>query len=854
LLESGDPFGATVELGKVVDSRSDDTQALPLLARAMLLAGEAKKLTSLYGSVTLPDKAANASLRSSVASAWGSLGDKARTQAEIDAALASVPDFPAALILRARVLAGAGDYAQAVQIVDKVLAGDPSSAEAWQLKGEILTFGMNDAKAGEEAFRKAVALDKTTVAAYTSIVGARLRASDIAGAKLVAQAMQAELPRHPQTLYIDTQLAFYDKDLKKALDGVQQLLRMAPNNKGVLQLAGAVFGQAGSLSQAQSNFAKALQIDPELGLARRGLAKIYIRLGQPAKALAVLKPMLDSGSPDAEAFGLAGESSLQLSDGDAAETYFTRAAQIDPKDPRILTALALRQLGRGEVDAAYSRLSRISADSKDSFVDLAIISSRLKRKEFDQALAAVDVLDAKQPDSAMVSDLRGRVQLARQDHAAARKAFERALAQDKSYFAATGNLAALDMLEKKPQDARKRLEESVARDPRSTVLSLVLAELLTRTGARPDEIRAVLDEAIRNAPSESEPRVRLVEYLSSIKRNKDALSVAEEAVAALPGDPNVLDALGRAQAQNGDFQQAITSFRKEAGLDERSARPYARLADVYKAAGNRAAAITSIQRILEIEPGNISARANLVELVVLDGRPKDGLAIAKEIQRRTPHAPEGYLLESAVLRRMKNDDAALAVLRTGFDKATPKQELIDTICRLLNEKGRRAESDQFAAQWLKQHPDDTFIAYRVASTLISRGEVPRAETLLRRIVELSPKHALALNNLAWTLVVQHKPGATAFAQRAVDLLPDQASIIDTLASALAADQQVPRALELQRKAVDLAPTDMGLRLNLAKIAIQAGDKALARTELDRLAALGEKLPYQKEVTRLAAQL
>jgi FimV-like protein len=74
--------------------------------------------------------------------------------------------------------------------------------------------------------------------------------------------------------------------------------------------------------------------------------------------------------------------------------------------------------------------------------------------------------------------------------------------------------------------------------------------------------------------------------------------------------------------------------------------------------------------------------------------------------------------------------------------------------------------------------------------------------------------------------------------------------MDTLAMALAQDKQLPRALEVQRKAVQAQPDNGALRLNLAKIYLESGDKVAARGELDTLAKLGDNFPAQSEVTQL----
>ena len=48
----------------------------------------------------------------------------------------------------------------------------------------------------------------------------------------------------------------------------------------------------------------------------------------------------------------------------------------------------------------------------------------------------------------------------------------------------------------------------------------------------------------------------------------------------------------------------------------------------------------------------------------------------------------------------------------------------------------------------------------------------------------------------------------------------------------------------------MVPGDNVLRLGLGRLAVQGGDKTLARTELQRLHALGPSFAGQAEVTKL----
>lgn len=853
LLDSGDPAGATLELTKVVDDKASRELALPLLARALLVTGNQQKLTTSYGDIDLEDKAAAASLKSSLATAWGLQGNREMADKALAAALAAKPDFGPALLLSARRAAVNGDTDAALRLIDEVLARDGSLYEGWQLKGEILLYVKNDAKAAEAAFRSALVAEKTYVPAHIALISMRMREDDIPGMQVLADEMRAVLPQHPQTLFVDAQVAYQRRDIAKARELVQLLLRGAPNHVGVLQLAGAIEAQGGSLTVAERHLAKALAIEPDLRPARESLARIYLRLAQPIKVMEVLQPLMGNNSPK-EVYALVGEAQLMLGDTRAAEEAFTRAATIDPDDPRVRTALALTHLSRGEVDSAFAELESVAASNQDTLADMAIVSARLMRNEFKAALRAVDAMEKKQPANPDVTNLRGRVYLAAKDWPAARTAFDETLKLDPANFAAVSNLAAIDVLEKKPEAAQKRLEASIAADPGNVYAHMALTQLRSLAGASPEELRRLLNAAIQAAPGNPEPRLQLIAMLGRQRQFKDALVAAQEAAAALPDDTRVLDALGIAQMQAGDTQQALTTFRRIAGIDAKSAKPFLRLADVYKATNATDAVEISLKRAVELEPGMEVAQVALMDFLLAQNRANDALDIARRFQRHRPTEAAGYLFEGGIHRRGSATDAAVAAYRNGLAKAGPHSDLAVALHRTLVVGDRGAEADRFAAAWLKDHPGDAAFEYELAVTSIGRGNLPQAQARLERVLAIRPNHPLALNNLAWVLVMQGKPGAVAYAQRAVDRMPGQAALIDTLAMSLAADKQADQALVLQKQAVELAPDDLDLRLNLAKIALQAGDKDLARKELERLQTVGKDFPLQAEVTRLMKTL
>src|SRR5262249_3085542 len=162
-------------------------------------------------------------------------------------------------------------------------------------------------------------------------------------------------------------------------------------------------------------------------------------------------------------------------------------------------------------EQALHDLEAISAkDAESSQADMALITAHIRRKEFDQALAAVDTLQKKQPASPIPPNIRGTVYLARRDLKNARASFEKALEAQPGYFPAAYNRSLVDLQEGKPQAARARYEQILAKDPKNEQVLLAQAELLALSGARPAEVGAMIDKAIAGNPTSPRPRLILV--------------------------------------------------------------------------------------------------------------------------------------------------------------------------------------------------------------------------------------------------------------------------------------------------------------------------------------------------------
>ncbi len=456
LLEEGDTRGAEVELRKAYDLKYEPNLTVPLLAKAMLSMGQAKKVIEEFANLELNGEAA-ANLKTSLSLAYRSTGNSEAAQNALKAALNAKSDYIPALLVEARTKFAQEDVSGAIAILDGVLSKNPGDADALLLKGSFIAF-KGDQAGAVELYRKAVQSKPDHLAAHTAIFSALMQKGMVDDAAKQLDELKKIAPNSPQTLYLESQLAYQRKDYKKARDITQQLLKQAPENPLFQQLAGATEYQLGSYAQAETLLNKALQQAPELGMARKMLIANYLRTGQTPKAISTLQPVLDKIDKDPAFLSLAGNAFLQSGDPKKAEEFYAKASKLDPDNPARRTSLALANMAQGNISAATVELEHISENDKGTTADRALIASYLRRNELDKALQATKVLQAKTPNDPATFSMLGRIYLAKKDTASARQNFEKALALNPTYAPAYATLATIDIAENHPADARRRFE------------------------------------------------------------------------------------------------------------------------------------------------------------------------------------------------------------------------------------------------------------------------------------------------------------------------------------------------------------------------------------------------------------
>ena len=847
MLELGDAQGAEVELRRALELGEPAERVYPPLARSLVHQAEYKKVVDQFQGVE-GTAARNPELLTALGQALFGLRQREAAEKAFAQALAVQPGYVPAILGNARLKAATRDLAGALALTQTALDSSPKSLAAQELRAALLAASgqLDQAIAG---YRKTLELRPKYLPAHAALVSLLIQQQKLDDAGPHVSKLAELAPKHPETLYWRAMYEYRRNNLPASRDAIMQHLNAAPNSLRGLLLASAIEHDSKSYHQAEAHLQQVLARAPRLAPAQRLLVMNHLRSGQVTNAVDALKPLLASGGDDPVTFALAGEAHLAGGNPSRAAFYFAKASELDPKDDRKLTGLALSHLAEGKTDEAVRELEQAVVLDSTGRADVALIVASLRKRDFNKAFAAIDALEKKQPGKPLPHHLRGAALAAKRDVASAKKSFEQAVSLDPSYFPSIAQLALLDVAEGKPEEAKKRLEALLKRNPKSAPALLALAGLESRANGRTEEAAALIRRAIAISPTDVAARVAIINHYLQAKDPKKAAAAAQEALDAIPSRPEILDAAGRAQYAAGAVNEANTTFAKWSRLQPESPQPWLRLAQLQLANKDLDGAARNYGKALQLKPDLVDAQVGLIAVDLRRDRGPQALATAQTMQKQRPKESVGYLMEGDIHARKPAWPQAIAVYRAGL-KQVDTSDLAIRLHAAYRASGQAAEADRFEAARLKQRPDDAGFRLHLAQAAVGANQFDRASEHYRALVALQPNNAILLNNLAWAAGRANDPQAISYAEKAYSMRPNDPAVMDTLGVLLVEKGDTARGLDLLRKASAAAPDRPALRFNLAKSLLKAGDKTAARNELEQLAKLGTGFAGHEEVQRL----
>ncbi|MES3020514.1 MAG: XrtA/PEP-CTERM system TPR-repeat protein PrsT [Pseudomonadota bacterium] len=864
LQKDADNLAARTLLGEVYRDQGDAVSAEKELRRALALGGDKERLTVLLGKTLLMQgrydalldeikagpgaKPALLALRGNAV--LGQLDIKqARTL--FDEALALDARSSDALLGLARIAAAEGRSAESTGLIGRALAASPSDADCLRFRGDLLRLEGKPERA-LAAYRELLKIHPNNAQAHIDVANLHLDAGKFDEARVQIAAARKVGTGTLAVFYSQAMLDFREGKHAAALEALQQITRVEPDHYPSILLLGAVQSALGSTQSAEQHLQKFLGAYPGHPYASKLMASLQVRANHPEAALALVLPLLERNADDVELLTLAGEAHLRARQFSRAAEYYEKAAALKPGAPTLHTALALSRLGNGDSARAVAELERAAGlDRGAGRTGVLLVMSYLRAGDADKALALVLEME-KQGRNPLLDNLKGGIAMVRKDVAGARAHFNRALALDPLYLPALDNLAQLDMLEKRPHEAKRRYQAALAKAPRSATLMEALARLATSEG-KTAEAMTWLERAHTEHPQALGLGLRLVDFYVHAGEPRKALNLAQKLRANHPANSDALAMLAEAYEANVNFPAAADSYASLASLVPGSAVPLMRLATLRLRMKDEAGAVEALRRALAIAPELLDAQMTLLNVLVGQKKLAEARALVVAAQKRRPDGAAGFKLEGDLLSAQNQHGAALKAYERAFALERGAPALIQLHGALLK-TGKPADADARVALWLKEHPADVPTRLYFASSKVVANDTKGATEQLAILLRHEPDNVLALNELALLYQRQNDKQALALAERAHRLAPASPAVMDTLGTILLDAGELGRALPLLRKAGALSPQSGNIGYHLGLGLARAGDKRAARKELERVLAAPTPFSEREQAQSFLATL
>jgi putative PEP-CTERM system TPR-repeat lipoprotein len=848
--QTGDPQSAEKELRKALSLGASPADVLPALGRTLLQQNQFQKVLD---EVKLTDGAKpNAELLSLRGNAYLGLRKIKEAKESFALALTADPAFPDALIGSARQALADGNVPAATLFAEQAVDKNPTNVEVWLFKGDLMRMQRKPDDA-LLAYATVIKLQPTNIAPYVSraLVYGDKGNFDAANAELAAARKQDA--KSLQVTYTQALLESGQGKHAAALESVQQVLRVAPDHMPSVLLAGATQYALGATQQAEQHLKKYLERAPGNKYASKLLIATLLKNGDTARALKVLTPMLPDGDKDPQLLALAGEAYLLERDYKKSTEYFEKASAIAPNAAVVRTGLGMSKLGQGDSASGIAELELAATlDPKPAMPGLLLVMTHLRLGEYDKALAAIAKVEKTQPNNALLQNLKGGAYAGKKDFAAARTSFEKSLAIQPDFFPAVSSLAILDVQEKKPDVAKKRLEKFLEANKTDMRPMQALSSLALSQGHK-EEAVTWLQKASTEKPDDLKLSLALTGLYLQVGEKEKALALAQKLQTANPSSPEALEILGQAQLVAKDFPAALQNYKKLAVMVPTSPVVQFRTAMILVGMKNQAAAIDSLKAALVLKPDYLEAQLALADLEMQRGNYAQALDIAKTVQKQAPKNPLGLALEGDVLMLQKKPELAFNV----YERASRIRKTRPLAIRqndALAQAGKAGQGIAVVTQWLKDYPDDQIMRLYLGTVQLANHQAKAAIEQYLIVLKADPKNVVVMNNLALAYQEEKDPRALEYAEKAYALSADNAAVLDTLGWILVSQANLTRGLPLLEKATVAAPASFDVRYHFAQGLVKSGDKVKGRKELEQSLASATSSDKTDEAKAMLKQL
>lgn len=478
-------------------------------------------------------------------------------------------------------------------------------------------------------------------------------------------------------------------------------------------------------------------------------------------------------------------------DSKSALEHFQFAAHLDPSASTLLVNQASELLELGDIEKAKTLLDGLEKElSSDTEYQLLI--SRIASQELDVDRAvkalnrAIDIFKREDNDLKVRESVLSKVALL-----ADFKRYEDCVKTLKEYLKQSPDdevayyfLGKIHSVFQHREDAKKAFRKALDLRPNFSAATRSLGLQLELEG-KLTEAMSVYQQAAENGLSDEDLYQKLVNMALILEDYETALKYLKQYLVLRPDDDSSLLRAGLIHFKLGNLPEAKEIFEnllKQGNTAEDRVRFY--LGSVYEELKETAKAIEHYAAVAASSDYYTESR-----------------------------------LQAAVLfqRSMKQDDAAIRILEEGIKQKSDSSELVLALANALDRQARFQEGADLLLKATSQFKQHEKILFMLGVFQDKLGLPEKAVLTMKSVLEVNPNNAHALNHIGYSYVDRNinLPEAEVLLKKAVQLAPDNGFIMDSLGWLYYRMGRFQKAAEFLEKANKVAPGQIIILEHLA---------------------------------------
>ena len=254
--------------------------------------------------------------------------------------------------------------------------------------------------------------------------------------------------------------------------------------------------------------------------------------------------------------------------------------------------------------------------------------------------------------------------------------------------------------------------------------------------------------------------------------------------------------------------------------------------------GNVAEAVQSYKKSIALHADYAEAHYNLGNALLQRGEVDEAIVECRKALALRPNDPDAHVALGTALLAKGAVDESIAEYGTALRLRPEDGDAHYNLGNALQQKGEITAAMAHYERALQIAPDIVEAHLNMGNVLLQQEDEREAIEHYEKALKISPSSAKAQNNLGWALVtvsdrsLRNPARGLELAQKANGSLPNNSTVLHTLAAALAENGQFDRSVETARRALELA--------------VREGDEPLAQELRRELELYGHGLPYRKD--------